>query len=116
MTVLRGKLGSTTTQSVWSLVVGDVILLESGSKIPADCLVLESDDLEVDEDTKRNDYNRNIKKKGPYVQPDRNQGRSQFVENDPFLFNECLITRGKCKALVLVVGEASSRDPEAVKL
>lgn len=55
VTVIRGKLGSTTTQSVWSLCVGDVILLESGARIPADCLVIESDDLEVDEDVTRND-------------------------------------------------------------
>jgi P-type E1-E2 ATPase len=55
VTVLRGKLGSTSTQSVWNLVVGDVILLEGGARVPADCLVIESDDLEVDEDETRND-------------------------------------------------------------
>lgn len=47
VTVIRGKLGSTFTSSVWNLVVGDVILLETGSRVPADCLILESIDLKV---------------------------------------------------------------------
>ena len=66
ITVLRGKLGSTTTQSIWSLVVGDVIILESGCKVPADCIIIESQDLEVDEDNNRNDDVQSIKKKGAY--------------------------------------------------
>lgn len=69
ITVLRGKLGSTTTQSIWSLVVGDVIILESGCKVPADCIIIESQDLEVDEDSNRNDTVQDIKKKGEYVRP-----------------------------------------------
>ena len=35
--------------SVWDLVVGDVIILEAGQRIPADCLVIESSDARVDE-------------------------------------------------------------------
>jgi len=45
--VIRGKQGSTNSISVWDLVVGDVIILEAGSKIPADCLLLEASELEV---------------------------------------------------------------------
>lgn len=44
---IRGNSGVAQTISVWELVVGDVILLETGSRIPADCLVLESSDLQV---------------------------------------------------------------------
>jgi len=43
--VIRGKFGATQTVSVWDLVVGDVILLEAGARVPADCLVIESADL-----------------------------------------------------------------------
>lgn len=50
MPVIRGKFGATQTISVWDLVVGDVVLLQTGSKIPADCIVLDSVDLKVDED------------------------------------------------------------------
>jgi Ca2+-transporting ATPase len=52
--VIRGKQGATSSISVWDLVVGDVILLETGSRIPADCLVIESSDLVVDESTYEN--------------------------------------------------------------
>lgn len=44
---LRGKLGSMQTVDVWNLVVGDIVTLQPGDKIPADCLVLESQNLHV---------------------------------------------------------------------
>jgi Ca2+-transporting ATPase len=50
VTVTRGKLGSTEIISVWELVVGDVLYVDAGQRVPADCLVLESSDFKVDED------------------------------------------------------------------
>lgn len=47
--VIRGRLGATQTISVWELVVGDVILLETGQRVPADCLVIDAQDLMVTE-------------------------------------------------------------------
>jgi magnesium-transporting ATPase (P-type) len=47
--VLRGKFGATQSVSVWDLVVGDIILLSTGARVPADCLVVESADLRVEE-------------------------------------------------------------------
>lgn len=35
--------------SIWDVVTGDVILLSSGSKVPADCLVINSFDLQVED-------------------------------------------------------------------
>ena len=52
--VIRGKLGATQSISVWDVVVGDVIQLETGSSVPADCLIIEAQDLQVDEPV-RND-------------------------------------------------------------
>jgi len=46
--VIRGKFGATHSRSIWEFIVGDVILLSSGDRIPADCLVLESSDLQVE--------------------------------------------------------------------
>lgn len=43
--VIRGKFGATQTVSVWDLVVGDIVLLEAGCRVPADCLIIESADL-----------------------------------------------------------------------
>jgi len=46
--VIRGKLGATQSISVWDIVVGDVILLNTGEMVPADCLVIDSFELKVD--------------------------------------------------------------------
>jgi magnesium-transporting ATPase (P-type) len=42
MTVIRGKFGTTHSVNVYTLVVGDIVLLDTGSRVPADCLVVES--------------------------------------------------------------------------
>lgn len=48
VTVIRGKREETQTISVWKLVVGDVILLTTGDRVPVDCLVLNSEDLQLE--------------------------------------------------------------------
>lgn len=47
--VVRGKKGVSQTISVYKIVVGDVIILEPGCIIPADCLLIEGSDVVVDE-------------------------------------------------------------------
>jgi P-type E1-E2 ATPase len=47
--VIRGKYGATQSVNVFELVVGDIVLLETGSKIPADCILIEGQDITVDE-------------------------------------------------------------------
>jgi len=47
--VIRGKLGATRSISIWDVVVGDVVILETGSSVPADCILFEAQDLQVDE-------------------------------------------------------------------
>ena len=47
VTVIRGKYGATLSVSVWDIVVGDIILLSVGQRIPADCLIVESSDFSV---------------------------------------------------------------------
>lgn len=49
---LRGKRGSVQTLNVWEMVVGDVVQLQAGDKVPADCLVLSSVNLHVKEPTR----------------------------------------------------------------
>ena len=53
LATLRGKRGSTQTLDIWKLVVGDVILLGPGDKVPADCLVIQSVNLQVKDANKR---------------------------------------------------------------
>ena len=99
--VLRGKRGSTQTISIWDLVVGDVIQLQPGDKIPADCLVLDSANLHVKEITRYDN--------GDEV--DTFTSRDLFKNKDdaPFLFCDSYVLAGTCTALVCCVGENSSR-------
>ena len=45
--VIRGKRGQMQTLSVWELVVGDIVILQPGEKVPADCLIINSTNLSV---------------------------------------------------------------------
>jgi P-type E1-E2 ATPase len=47
ITVIRGKFGVTQSVNMWNLVVGDVILMQTGERVPADCIVIDQTDLEV---------------------------------------------------------------------
>lgn len=47
--VVRGKHGATQSVNIYDLVVGDIILLDTGCRVPADCLLLDGLDVKVDE-------------------------------------------------------------------
>ena len=100
--VVRGKHGSMQTVSVWKLVVGDIIQLGPGDKIPADCLVLSSTNLHVKEPT-RHDYEGAEQTVYTWEQLYKN------AENSPFLYADSFVMVGTCKAVVCCVGEHSSR-------
>jgi P-type E1-E2 ATPase len=47
--VFRGHDGLTQTLEISELVVGDIIKIEQGMKIPADCILLDGIDIACDE-------------------------------------------------------------------
>jgi len=102
--VIRGKQSATQSVSIWSLVVGDVILLEQGSRIPTDCLLIESADLYVC---------RQIEEVVGQQSPD--EFKSVQQGGDPFLFAGSKIVRGTGKALVCCVGENNSTKKETIE-
>lgn len=64
VSVLRGNSGLSQPCRIDSLVVGDVILLEAGMRIPGDCLLFEGLDVTVDE-ARYNEGKEKIVKKIP---------------------------------------------------
>ena len=50
LTTIRGKIGSMQSVNAWDLVVGDVIVLTAGDKVPADAIIFESQNLTVDQE------------------------------------------------------------------
>ena len=47
--VLRGQYGTSQTVLSKDLVVGDVILLNQGDRVPADCILIQEMDMHVDQ-------------------------------------------------------------------
>lgn len=95
---IRGQDGTTAPVNAWELVVGDIITFEAGDRIPADCLLLESIDLKVDEAYHNDDVKTIIAK--------HEVDADNKVDNcDAFLMAESLVVEGSGKAIILVISE-----------
>lgn len=80
VTTIRGKIGSMQSVSVWDLVVGDVVVLTAGDKVPADAIIVESQNLSVDQENCDAIEDQADKAVLP-----------KSVENDPFLYADSYI-------------------------
>lgn len=49
VTVLRGQYGTSQTIFTKDLVVGDIVLLNQGDRVPADCILIQEMDMHVDQ-------------------------------------------------------------------
>lgn len=76
--------------------VGDVLLIESGERIVADCLILEENDLEVDESTLT----------GESVGKSKKQYNGAISEYN-LLNSGTFVKNGSARAVVLAVGESA---------
>jgi P-type E1-E2 ATPase len=84
--VFRGRDEFTQSVIVSELVVGDVVLLKAGQRVPADCLVIDSYNLSV------NEY-----KISGLDSPMRKEKYTQenYENNpDPFLYSQSIILSG----------------------
>lgn len=100
ITVIRGKHGATQSVNIYDLVVGDVILLETGARIPADCLLIEGTDIKIDERIYGGEVN---------VRKTVAISENLHDNPDPFLLADTMISSGSGKAVVCVVGHKSRR-------
>ena len=96
--VLRGQYGLAVTTFVSDVVVGDIVLLNSGDRVPADCLIIEEMDMKVDE---RIYY---PEKKDPQEKQASQDGGNNHLQNpDPILLAGSLIMEGSGKAVHFAV-------------
>ena len=86
------------------MVVGDVLLLKQGDYIPADCLVVESDEFQSDES--------NITGESEHVKKAPLGGS----EGNPFLLSDAMIVMGKGTAIVCAVGTKTQTGEVEEKL
>ena len=92
----RGGYGNTETISTDTLVVGDVIKIESGMRLPADIILLEGTDISCDES-------------GLTGEPEQMEKSSVTPQNvefnpNPFLLSKTLVVTGQGLGLVACVG------------
>jgi Ca2+-transporting ATPase len=95
---------------VKDLVVGDVVQLTQGDRVPADCIILDEINLTVDQSAyKKGD---NVKKGESQVHhiKDAGSGKEVISDNhksnpDNILYSDTKIMRGEARAVVCAVGE-----------
>lgn len=79
--------------STKQLLVGDVVLLEAGDKIPADGVLIEGDDVTVNESSLTGEAE-DVRKGGDKA-------------DDVFLLSGCTLTSGRATMMVVAVGAES---------
>jgi magnesium-transporting ATPase (P-type) len=101
--VYRGSFGTTSEISVRDLVVGDVIDIQQGDRIPADCILLEETNVAVDQSM----YNHmeNYVEKELSVQETSYGEDNHKLNPDPFLLSASKVMSGSGRAIVCSVGK-----------
>jgi P-type E1-E2 ATPase len=80
------------TISTFDLLVGDIILVKQGDQMPADCILIEGDELKTDES--------NITGESDHVKKFAYGSK----HGNPFLLGDSMIVLGKGTAVVCAVG------------
>ncbi len=80
------------------LVPGDIILLETGNKVPADCRLIEATNLEVQESVLTGESTA-VSKELMLIETD-----APISERKNMVFSSTIITKGKAKAIVVSTG------------
>lgn len=83
-------------------MVGDIVLIETGMRIPADCILISGMDITVDEAPYHEDRETiNAKSLSEGTIEDNNHTSNP----DPFLLTKSLVMTGSGKAVVCAVGK-----------
>eukprot|EP00934_Nitzschia_sp_Nitz4_P006900 Nitzschia sp. Nitz4//scaffold287_size23745//16858//20130//NITZ4_008461-RA/size23745-snap-gene-0.24-mRNA-1//1//CDS//3329545772//6890//frame0 len=85
------------------LVVGDLILLSTGDRVPADCRIIESVELRVDESGLTGE-NHPVLKTGEALAPTTSSHTPSVTSQTNVAFAGTLVTAGRGRALVVAVG------------
>ena len=83
-----------TSTPIDQIVIGDIILIDAGYKIPCDGLLLKSDPLRVNESTLTGE-------------PTDVENSLDLKSGDPFLLSGCIATAGRAEFLAIVIGKDS---------
>lgn len=110
VTVLRGQYGTSQTIYVKDLVVGDIVLLNQGDRVPADCLLIQEMDMHVDQKQFYRDTAGSERQQKECSNQDIEKDKDE--NPDPILLQDSIIMTGTGKALVLAVGQHTLKEKE----
>ena len=114
-TVLRGHQG--TSQTIYSkdLVVGDIVLLNQGDRVPADCLLIDEMDMKVDQQQFFAEEYAETGDRADMADKQCSYGNAEEDKDhqpDPVLLQDSIVMRGYGKAVILAVGKHSLKEKE----
>ena len=110
VTVLRGQSGTSQDIFVQQLVVGDIVLLAQGDRVPADCLLVEEMDMKVDQ---KEFFPEELGSEMTAKQCSNLEVEDDKQRNpDPILLQDSIVMAGSGKALVLAVGAHALKEKE----
>ena len=101
---IRGQSGTSCPVKANNLVVGDVMLIEAGMRVPADCMLLDAADVIVDESDCGRSCTVPKKKFAPGFDDSAWDANSPGGNPDAFIFADSLVLAGSGKAVILCVG------------
>ena len=107
--VRRG--GKETTVDSTEITVGDIVLLEEGDVVPADCRIIECNDLKCDESALTGE-SVSVEKNSSAIRANR----AALGEMKNMLFNSTYVVRGNAEAVVTAVGMGTEMGKIAAML
>ena len=106
VTVYRGAYGTCTSIPVRELVVGDIVDINQGDRVPADCILVEEMNVTVDECMyyKNSETNHTPKETSKFYGYEQDEFDNHKNHPDPFLLSDSKVMTGQGKAIVCAVG------------
>lgn len=101
--VIRGHSGASQQIMKDQLVVGDIVVLEAGDRVPADCVLIEEMDMFVDQSEAKLGYSEQEDQNNAEKQC--SNGENHLDNPDMILYADSLVMRGAGKAVVMAVGK-----------
>lgn len=122
VTVYRGAYGTCTSIPVRDLVVGDIVDINQGDRVPADCVLVEEMNISVDECMYYHcsEVDAATKETSKFYGYEQEEYDNHKSHPDPFLLSDSKIMTGQGKAIVCAVGKntllARNRKKEDLKI
>jgi Ca2+-transporting ATPase len=126
--VYRGAFGTAISVPIRDLVVGDIVQICQGDRVPADCIILDEMNLVVDESIYGKRFGSNVNKEesqffgypegvGPGFQDrDLDEDIDNHKSNPDFvLLSDSKVMRGEGRAIVCAVGEMTKLSRKRTK-